>query len=66
VTAAGRDLVVDLVMTPEAGVGDHVLVHAGYSVRVLLPDEAKAMTGELAAVARLPAQLTSPSTGSHR
>ncbi|PIS47963.1 MAG: HypC/HybG/HupF family hydrogenase formation chaperone [Elusimicrobia bacterium CG08_land_8_20_14_0_20_51_18] len=33
---------VSLSLTPDAGLNDYVLVHAGFSIQVLDPDEAKA------------------------
>ena len=41
-----------LIMTPEARVGDYVLVHTGYAIAVLDPEEAEA---SLAAFAELAA-----------
>jgi hydrogenase expression/formation protein HypC len=36
----GRTMTVNLVMLPEAAVGDHVIVHSGYAIRVVGPHEA--------------------------
>ena len=30
---------VDLVMAPDANVGDHVIVHSGYAIRIVDPEE---------------------------
>jgi hydrogenase expression/formation protein HypC len=35
----GRTMTVNLVMVPEAAVGDHVIVHSGYAIRVVGPHE---------------------------
>lgn len=40
VVSGGRRYGVDLVMTPEAGVGDHVIVHSGYAVSTVSSEEA--------------------------
>ena len=39
---------VSLAMTPEAGVGDYVLVHAGLAIGVVDPDEAASLLESLA------------------
>ena len=36
----GRTMTVNLVMVPEAAVGDHVIVHSGYAIRVVGLNEA--------------------------
>jgi len=38
----GVERKVSLIMTPEAQVGDYVLIHAGYAINVLDSDEAQA------------------------
>ena len=38
---AGNRYNVNLVMTPEARLGDYVLVHAGYAIQIVDADEAK-------------------------
>ncbi|HSJ34682.1 MAG TPA: HypC/HybG/HupF family hydrogenase formation chaperone [Acidimicrobiia bacterium] len=40
--SAGSEKTVDLVMVPEAVVGDYVVVHSGYAIRLLSPAEARA------------------------
>jgi hydrogenase maturation factor len=39
-----RDHTVNLVMVPEAQVGDHVVVHSGYAIRIVSPETAAAAT----------------------
>ena len=41
VTLGGVERRISLVMTPEAQIGDYVLVHTGYAISVLDPDEAQ-------------------------
>jgi hydrogenase expression/formation protein HypC len=41
VDAGGSPLAVGLTLTPEAQVGDYVLVHAGAAIEVLASDEAR-------------------------
>jgi hydrogenase expression/formation protein HypC len=40
-----------LIYTPEAGVGDYVIVHAGFALQVLNEEEAQASLRELARLA---------------
>lgn len=42
-----------LSFTPEAAVGEHVLVHAGMALQVLSPEEAAASLAELSRLAAL-------------
>lgn len=42
-----RDLTVNLVMVPEAQVGDHVVVHSGYAIRIVSPETAATATALL-------------------
>jgi hydrogenase expression/formation protein HypC len=35
----GRMMTVNLVMLPEANVGDHVIVHSGYAIRLVGPPD---------------------------
>ena len=42
-----RHLTVNLVMLPEARVGDHVVVHSGYAIRIVSPETAAAATALL-------------------
>ncbi len=42
VALGGVERRISLVMTPEAQVGDYVLVHTGYAIAVLSPEEAQA------------------------
>ena len=53
VVLGGVEREVSLIMTPEAQVGDYVLIHAGYAINVLDYDEAQASLAafeELAAI----------------
>lgn len=40
VMLSGRETEVDLIMVPEADVGDYVIVHSGYAVSSVTPEEA--------------------------
>jgi hydrogenase maturation factor len=42
-----RALTVNLVMVPDARVGDHVVVHSGYAIRVVSPETAEIATALL-------------------
>ncbi len=42
VVLGGVERQISLVMTPEAQVGDYVLIHTGYAINVLDPEEAQA------------------------
>jgi hydrogenase expression/formation protein HypC len=44
VTFPDRDLTVNLVMLPDAAVGDYVVVHSGYAIRVVSPETAETAT----------------------
>jgi len=44
---------INLAFTPEAEVGDHVLVHVGFAISVLNEAEAKKVLAELAALDEL-------------
>jgi hydrogenase expression/formation protein HypC len=41
VDRAGVKIQADISLTPEAGVGDYILVHAGFAIEVLKPEEAQ-------------------------
>lgn len=45
-----------LTYTPEAGVGDYVIVHAGFALQVLNEDEAEASLRELSRLADIMAE----------
>ncbi len=38
---AGVERAVSLVLTPEAKVGDYALIHSGYAIGILAPEEAE-------------------------
>jgi hydrogenase expression/formation protein HypC len=42
VELGGVERQISLIMTPEARVGDYVLVHTGYAIAVMDPEEAQA------------------------
>ena len=42
-----RDLTVNLVMVPEARIGDHVVVHSGYAIRIVSSETAEVATALL-------------------
>lgn len=48
---------ISLIMTPEAQVGDYVLVHTGYAISVLSEEEAWASLELFAELARIEAEL---------
>ena len=47
VTFPDRDLTVNLVMVPEVAVGDHVVVHSGYAIRIVSAETAAEATALL-------------------
>jgi len=54
VELGGVKRTISLMLTPEAGVGNYVLVHAGYAIGILDEEEAKEtlrLLGEIAAFA---------------
>lgn len=42
VTFPDRDLTVNLLMVPDVVVGDHVVVHSGYAIRIVSEETAEA------------------------
>lgn len=57
VALGGVERRISLVMTPEAHVGDYVLVHTGYAIAVLDPDEAQASLEAFAELATIQEEL---------
>lgn len=57
VTLGGVERRISLIMTPEAQVGDYVLVHTGYAISVLSPEEAQASLEAFAELAAIQAEL---------
>ncbi|HOU15933.1 MAG TPA: HypC/HybG/HupF family hydrogenase formation chaperone [Anaerolineae bacterium] len=57
VTLGGVERHISLIMTPEAQVGDYVLVHTGYAIAVLDPDEAQASLEAFATLAAIQEEL---------
>jgi len=47
VTFPDRDLTVNLLMVPDVAVGDHVVVHSGYAIRIVSEATAQAATALL-------------------
>lgn len=62
VTLGGVERRISLIMTPEARVGDYVLVHTGYAISVLSPEEAQASLEAFAELAEIQAELDRPTT----
>ncbi len=60
VALGGVERRISLVMTPEAQVGDYVLVHTGYAISVLDPEEAQASLETFAELAEIQAELGGP------
>ncbi len=60
VMLGGVERRISLVMTPEAQVGDYVLVHTGYAISVLSPEEAQASLEVFAELAEIQAELGGP------
>lgn len=48
---------IGLIMTPEAVVGDYVLVHTGYAISLLSEEEALASLETFAEIARIQAEM---------
>ena len=57
VTLGGVERRISLIMTPEAQVGDYVLVHTGYAISVLSPEEAQASLEAFEELAEIQAEL---------
>lgn len=60
VALGGVERRISLVMTPEAQVGDYVLVHTGYAISLLDPEEAQASLEVFAELAEIQAELGGP------
>ena len=48
---------INLIMTPEAQVGDYVLVHTGYAITLMAPEEARLSLEAFAEIARIQAEI---------
>jgi hydrogenase expression/formation protein HypC len=57
VTLGGVKREISLVMTPEAQVGDYVLVHTGYAIALMDPEEAQASLDAFAELAAIQAEM---------
>ncbi len=57
VELGGVERQISLIMTPEAQVGDYVLVHTGYAISLMDPEEAQASLETFAELAKIQAEL---------
>lgn len=57
VNLGGVERKISLVMTPDVHVGDYVLVHTGYAIAVMDPEEAQASLEAFAQLAAIQAEL---------
>ncbi|MGC9358332.1 MAG: HypC/HybG/HupF family hydrogenase formation chaperone [Anaerolineae bacterium] len=57
VELGGVERKISLIMTPEAQVGDYVLVHTGYAINRLDPEEARASLEAFAELAEIQAEM---------
>lgn len=57
VALGGVEREISLAMTPEAEVGDYVLVHTGYAITVMDPEEAEASLEAFAELAEIQAEM---------
>ena len=48
---------ISLIMTPEAQAGDYVLIHTGYAITLMDPDEARLSLEAFAEIARIQAEM---------
>jgi hydrogenase expression/formation protein HypC len=53
-------------MTPDASVGDYVLVHTGYAISLMDPEEAQASLEAFAALAEIQAEMEREASGEVR
>ncbi len=63
VVLGGVERQVSLVMTPEAQVGDYVLVHTGYAIAVMDAEEAQASLDAFAELAAIQESLDAEKSG---
>ena len=57
VELGGVEREISLVMTPEAEVGDYVLVHTGYAINLMSDEEAQASLEAFAELAEIQAEM---------
>jgi hydrogenase expression/formation protein HypC len=57
VELGGVERQISLIMTPEAEVGDYVLVHTGYAISLMDPEEAQASLEAVAELAEIQAEM---------
>jgi len=63
VVLGGVERQISLVMTPEAQVGDYVLVHTGYAITLMDEDEAQASLDAFAELAAIQEELEQEEAG---
>ena len=64
VVLGGVERQISLVMTPEAQVGDYVLVHTGYSITIMSQEEAQASLEAFAELAAIQEEMEREEAGS--
>ena len=64
VVLGGVERQISLVMTPEAQVGDYVLVHTGYAITLMDEDEAQASLETFAELAAIQEEMEREEAGS--
>ena len=57
VVLGGVERQISLVMTPEAQIGDYVLIHTGYAITLMDPEEAQASLETFAELAKIQEEL---------
>jgi hydrogenase expression/formation protein HypC len=57
VELGGVEREISLIMTPEAEVGDYVLVHTGYAINLMSDEEAQASLEAFAELAEIQAEM---------
>jgi hydrogenase expression/formation protein HypC len=63
VELGGVERQISLIMTPDAEVGDYVLVHTGYAINVMDPEEAEASLEAFAELAEIQAEMDRAAAG---
>lgn len=63
VELGGVERQISLIMTPEAQVGDYVLVHTGYAISLMDPEEAHASLEAFAELARIQEEMDQEAAG---
>ncbi|MBN1487687.1 MAG: HypC/HybG/HupF family hydrogenase formation chaperone [Anaerolineae bacterium] len=57
VVLGGVERKISLIMTPEAQIGDYVLIHTGYAIALMDPEEAAASLAAFAELAEIQEEL---------